>query len=322
MKKQRKSRYCNQISFETFDNTDTRYYGVWTRGKGAENDVKIDPKRFIESTYTTLTPEQLAIINKRHSHYFHPKKKTYLSYHCNVFCEDITKIKNKWITHFQPLIHLAIERIKKPSELTPGDCDLYNCGILESDEVSIWCNFNNMSNRMKYREECYEIVVSLYAQFLHLLASQIEAITVKILTEENAVTDHFDRNSLYGTAVGKKTTVEQLPSFKFYDKLYCIWNFIKHNSKSTYEKLKEKYPESLIQNEYTQGNLAIHYLDLNDELIIELMDGCIEFFKEYCELVFEEKYEEAQWNYGEYFLGRVNDTIEDFTNPLGLPWYL
>ena len=165
MKKQRKARYCNQISCETFDITDTRYYGVWRKGNGVEAEVKVDPKRFQEATYTTLTPEQLKVINKRNSHYFHPKKKTYISYHCNVFCENIKEIKNKWETHFQPLIQTAIERIEKPSELMPGDCNLYLCGILESDEVGLWCNYNNRVNRNKYIEEYYEVLVSLYSQF-------------------------------------------------------------------------------------------------------------------------------------------------------------
>ena len=103
---------------------------------------------------------------------------------------------------------------------------------------------------------------------------------------------------------------------------YCIWHFIKHNSFSTYEKLKEKYPETLHKAEYQQGNLAIHYLNVSDELISELMNGCTEFFKEYCQLVFEENYAEAQWNYGQYFLSQVSDTIEGFVNPLGLPSYI
>ena len=46
------------------------------------------------------------------------------------------------------------------------------------------------------------------------------------------------------------------------------------------------------------------------------------FFKEYCELVYKENYDEAQWNYGRYFLDLVDEQIELITNPLGLPWYI
>ena len=53
-----------------------------------------------------------------------------------------------------------------------------------------------------------------------------------------------------------------------------------------------------------------------------MLDGCDNFFKEYCELVFEENYTEAQWNYGRFFLNIVKEEIENITNPLGIPWYL
>lgn len=322
MKKQRNARYCLSKSYEEYPCTDTRHYGVWSHGRDQKLKVRVDPKRFEKSTYRKLTPEQLSVIHKRKSHYFHPPKPQYISYHCNVFCTAIEDMKKKWEEHYKPLINMAVERIPKPQKLTPGDCDLMMCGVLEPDEAQICANHYTVVNELEYQNECYEVIVSLYAQFLHLFASHVEQVTVKILTEENAMKDHFDRNTLYGTAAGKSKRVDQLPSFSYYDKLYCIWNFIKHNTLSTYEKLKEKHPEVLCEEPYQQGFSAIHYLKLSDNLVLELMDGCSAFFKEYCQLVFEENYEEAQWNYGQYFLDKTNDTIDVITNPLGIPSFL
>ena len=78
----------------------------------------------------------------------------------------------------------------------------------------------------------------------------------------------------------------------------------------------------MLSGTYRQGDLAIQYLNISDQLILELMEGCSAFFREYCELVFSESYAEAQWNYGRYFTSIVYDEIETYTNPLGLPWYL
>lgn len=154
------------------------------------------------------------------------------------------------------------------------------------------------------------------------MASQIEAVTVLVLSKQNAMRDRFDRNTLYATAVGREKKVHELPSFKYYDKLYCLWNFIKHNSISTYEKLCSVYPELIYENvEYKQGFLACHIVKFSDELILELLSGCDSFFKEYCELVYKENYDEAQWNYGRYFLDIVDEQIELITNPLGLSWF-
>ena len=47
----------------------------------------------------------------------------------------------------------------------------------------------------------------------------------------------------------------------------------------------------------------------------------IDFFIEYCGLVFDENYEEAQWNYCKYFTIRMKDEIEMYDNPMGLEWW-
>ncbi|MBE6664141.1 MAG: hypothetical protein E7602_06550 [Ruminococcaceae bacterium] len=187
MKKERNARYKNQKSFNSYPDTDTRYYGLWAFGRGAELQTKLDPKRFQKSTFNEFSQEQLKVINHRKGHYFYPAKPQYYSYHCNEFCGTIKAIKDNWEKHFKPLIEVAVEKVNKPRTLTPGDCDLMMCGILEPDEANTWANYNNMINDMRYKEECIDVVVSLYSQFLHLLASQVEAVTVKILTKENAV---------------------------------------------------------------------------------------------------------------------------------------
>lgn len=48
----------------------------------------------------------------------------------------------------------------------------------------------------------------MYAQFVHYMASRIEAVTIKILTKNNAVKDRFDRNIFYATCIGKGKSME------------------------------------------------------------------------------------------------------------------
>ena len=162
----------------------------------------------------------------------------------------------------------------------------------------------------------------MYAQYVHQMASQIEAVTVYILSQKNVNVEHFNRSVLYGTGAGKTKMIQELHSFNYYDKLYCLWNFIKHNSKSTYEKLKESHPKLLVDGiEYKQGQPAYGIINFSDELILDLLNGCRAFFKEYCSLVFDEDYEEAQWNYGTYFLDIIKDCQDAILNPFGLPFY-
>lgn len=318
-----KKQYLTKSDYEKFDYTDTRYYGVFCSGKKEALMVKVDPKRFQCSTGKKLNDVQLTIINRRKTHYFRPSKSNYDDFYCNMFESAIKNVKEYWQNHFKPLIHHAKQRVKKPKELSVGDCDLMICGIMESDEANTWANYENVMNDLIYRQECAMVVNSMYAQFVHHMASTVESVTVAVLTKEKAIGDHFDRNTLYGTAVNSGKSVKELSSFLWYERLYSLWNFIKHNSKSTYDKIKDSYPQALVEGrEYKQGDLAVCSVHFSDEMIVSLMDGVSTFFKEYCELVFHENYEEAQWNYSHYFLNIVHDEIELFTNPLGLPYYL
>lgn len=145
--------------------------------------------------------------------------------------------------------------------------------------------------------------------------------TINVLTKNGWQEKNFSRNVFYNFKNIKETKVKSLKSFDAYNKLYAIWNFLKHNSLSTYEALKNSYPEAMIEadRKYAQGELALSYINFDETLINTLLTELKEFFIAYCNLTFDENYESAQWNYNDWFLEKVNDEIESITNPLGLP---
>lgn len=300
---------------------DTRYYGVFLYGnkKQGQIRVKIDPKRY-QKEIMKLDESQLAIINSRLSHYFYPAKKAYLDYNCNIFLKEIKDIKADWYNTYKDLIQREQERIVKPKEVVAADDYNFMCGITDIEESSSWAFMTNLRNSIKYKFEVNKIVRSLYAQFFHQMASRIEAITVYVLSRNGKNVEHFDRNALYDYA-GQQGTARDFANYSSHDKLYCIWHFIKHNSISTYEKLKSKYPDVLVDEEFKQGFLAYTYVKFSENLILELLNGCGEFFKEYCLCVYNENFDEAQWNYDDYFTQPVNDEIQMLRDPFGLSSY-
>lgn len=314
MKKERNNKHCN---YEEFSDDDTRYYGLWLSEKGNERKVKIDPKRFQKATGREFTEAQKHVINKRHSRYFRPAKNDYSDYCCTLFVDELSEIKADWENNFKKDIESTIEQIPKPQKLCPGDYSNLQSGISGYNSAVAWANYKNQENNEKYKKEFVQRVCSRYSAFVQFMASKIEAITVRVLDAKGMIEDHFDRIVLYG-GINNDTPVRQLAHFSSHDKLYCIWNFVKHNSLSTYKTLKERYPDAVIKTEFEQGSNALYYVDFSEELILELIDGCTEFFREYCLLMFGEDYNQAHWNHNEYFLKIVNDEIELVKNPLGL----
>ena len=128
----------------------------------------------------------------------------------------------------------------------------------------------------------------------------------------------WTRDKLYDNINTKGKSSRELPSFKYHDEMYLIWNFIKHNNIDTYENLKKDYPDVLVDSEYYSGHPAKYYVKLSEKLIIDLLVGVEKYFIELCELNCDEKYKEAQWNYDDYFKEIVSDDIEMIRNPLGL----
>lgn len=325
MKRNRKSRNLNQQLYKELDNNfnfeDTRYWGVFVINNKSKK-IKIDPKRFQKMMRHKFDINQLKIINARNTHYFVPKKVYFDDYNCNIFDSEISEISKYWFEHYKGLIKRELELIEHPKSLSVCDYDNFQCGISSAGSAQMWAQWHNFLRVRNYKNECATTVYCLYAQFFHFMMARIEAVTIKVLTLNKLVKDRFDRNILYGTCVGKEKTVEEMQYFKCYDKMYCIWNFIKHNSLSTFKTLNERYPELITKSEkYEQGELAIYHIKFSDKLIEDLLKGIRNFYKEYCCIMFDENYDEAQWNYDKYFSTRINKEIEELRNPLGLGWW-
>lgn len=352
MKKERKCRNSNLELYKKLDEEadfedfcywqDTRYWGIFYKKQkdSKEKMILIDPKRFQKTTGHGFSKGQLKVINARRTHYFFPKKTNKCDYNCNRIVDDVKAILHDWNKRQYPLIQREVSGIEKPKLInkvvTPGDYGNFQCGVSSIGAAQTWAVFKNYENTIinkqkidQYEWECANLERALFAQFFQGIASKIEAAIVKLLKENNLITDRFDRNILYATALGKDKKVEELRDFKWLDKIYCLWHFLKHNTLSTYNTLKERYPELLnVDKHYEQGELAMHFVKFSNETVIEILNGCIEFFKEYCELIFGEKYEEAQWNYSQYFISTMeaeqrekDDEWESLNNPLGLQWW-
>ena len=130
MKKDRKGRFVNQKLYEELDESfnisDMRYWGIFgeiANERHPERHIRIDPKRFQKMTYTTLDEEQLKVVNRRRSHYFHPAKIDRYDYNCNWLIQEINQIKSDWYNIFKRLIQREADRIKKPKELIAADED-------------------------------------------------------------------------------------------------------------------------------------------------------------------------------------------------------
>ena len=320
MKKYRKRFVPDYESKYTY--YDEEYYGVFIERDATQRkilSVKVDPKRMRKTGLIEQeTYVQIQSIN-RNTPYFHPEKKYVEDYCYDTFLEQIYALKRLWNNEIKP----AIGKLETPEEAGQKAFDgSISDGVLEYDECEMVRSMTSVQ-----RSSEYEYAVRMfYAQFLLLLGSAIEAVLVEVITKKGYTGDKFNRESLKGFVSGRVANLDYttFETHIYFDKLYSIWNLLKHNNKDVYQKVKERYPEVLIntQVEYKNGDLGFKYLKLNEKLILDLLEGLGRFFEEFCQKVFSEKTNYPEWNTEYYYAKLVDDKIEEVTNPLGLPWYL
>lgn len=302
--------------------TDTmpEYYGVFIEKKNKRvESVKIDPKRL----------KKLALIDDeiykeiqsidRNTPYFHPAKKLNSEYSIDVFRGRVERLRKLWIQEIKP----AIEKLQTPQEVGNAASVHYMAnGLLDADETGMVRTMETLLRAPAYKHA----IDMFYAQFILLIGSEIEAVMVKVITDKGYTADKFSREHLKSYVSGRVAGLDytKLESHVYYDKLYKLWNLLKHNNIDVYSKVKDSYPELLTNNnlKYESGDLAIWHLNLSEELIFELMDGVTKFFDEFCTKVFGEITDYPEWNTEAFYVNLVKEIIEDITNPMGLPWYV
>jgi hypothetical protein len=305
--------------YEAFGMEDTRYYGLFIKGREEKGHILIDPKRFekIFSATDGMPDCVKKVMDRRNGPLFYPAKKERMDYNVNFVLEKLFVIKREWDTEQKPIINRFLsEIIGKDYHLY--DDDLFQCGIVDANEAAYRAQMTTVLAREFAAFKKNRLHSSLYAQYFHQMASHIDAILLQLLTRNGYEGDKFNRNVLYAFKGKNLENVKSLDGFKEYDRMYAVWNFIKHNSISTFNAVKDNFPEILMRNEYNQGEPACYFIDFSDELVDSILAGVERFFKEYCRMVFDEDAQEAAWNFEKFFLEIVREEINSIQNPLGL----
>ena len=304
---------------------DTRYYGVFM--KGEDRHILVDPIRYQKQFHVSddeIKKNMKEIMDKRHGPLFHPAKKKYLDYNINVVTDELARIRMHWERDLKPLIVRILSEICG-KQFFSGDDELLHSGIIDHEEAAERATMKTWLSKSFAEFKKDELYATLYSAYFHQLASQIEGVILKILTRNGYKKETFKRNEFYEFRPKLKDEVRGLEGYIEFDKLYTIWCFLKHNSLSTYEDLKGKFPEILKEEAYEykkatyeQGEMAWRFVELSDDLIQSILTGVECFLIEYCRLVFGENELEARWNTEEHFYTNAIRAIRAEQDPMGI----
>ncbi|MGI6494176.1 MAG: hypothetical protein ACOX10_05045 [Candidatus Methanomethylophilaceae archaeon] len=232
----------------------------------------------------------------RNTAYFFPEKKKRSEYNCNVFRGVLDDLLSIWNTEVSPLI----EYIRTPDETEHKAYVGYiSDGGMDHDEARV----ASVMQRIKRTTTYNSVLGMIYGQYIHLIGSVVEYSMIKVLEKNGHSLKRIGRGIVSKTLrdnYGVK--INEIPKVENYNKFYALWNFLKHNSISSYKNIKEQYPEILNGDPFENGRFALQYVNLDEAVIIRTLKGLREFFDSFSESVFDEDIDEACWNYDEYFL--------------------
>ena len=296
-------------NYDKFNESQKEYYGIFVKNGRTRIDTKLYRKTmgFIKEK-----------MNNRNTVYYLPSKIERHDYEYNIIFDELENIKRLWATEFSK----AISVIKTPKEVEDnirlnGMMD----GVLEPGEASSVAKKESLMYEGKYQF----VIRSIYVQFFHQLMSQINSLCLRICIKKGYNKENFNR--LDFAKIIKNLSGNDLENNKYYssfEKSYLVWNFLKHNSKKSYEQLNNKYNEMISdkKHKFENGDLALKYLNIDEKYIMDCIDDMKLFFEQVCREGFGEDTKNANWDYDDYFLEQVYEEIESLNNPLGLPSWI
>ena len=310
MKRERNRKIHN---YARYDDERAQYYGIFPKykegtyfGENRFSTLKIDPKRLLKTNLIDEeTYNKIQSVNRNTKYYYPPAKiKDKFSH----FCSIINHLQKLWREEYLP----AIKRIETPEEVEERNFNAVIASAITADDYEE-CQEKSFLERIK-RIPSYNYAVNVfYGQYVLIIGSYAEATMLTIVSQIGYVNDSFNRKKLI-EFIKQKTSLDisEFETYKYYDKLYKLWNFIKHNNKDCYKKLYVSFPELFkTDSTYKAGQLAIGYIKLGENLFKELFEGLKSFYAEFCCKVFGEYTSFEDWESEMYYVKIFKEHIDN-----------
>lgn len=311
-----------EFDYTNIQREDMRYFGIHK----ISNRLHIDTQRYKQvlenDRVTEFLPNSLCSLQL--NSFFIPAHQFRHDYKFNLFRDLIGELKKTWIEEYKPLF----KYIKTPDQVYETnrlEQMMYTSCSDDFDEIESDAMFAALRRAPQYTH----VTQSLYCSFISKIATEIDRITLIVMTQLGYKSNDYSFNSFKKFSDGLQKNKEgveisKLKKYNAYNLLHKLNNFLKHNTLSSYNDLKKWYPNNVASVEkgtanieYENGMFAGDWIIIEENYIDNLLDKLILFFKDYCKEYLKENIEEADWNYDEYFI-KVYHEILDLRNYFGV----
>lgn len=304
---------------------DYEYYGFHLK----DGRYHIDTKRLKKLHCDGSFPEAL-FSSPRNIHYFVPKHKNYGDYAINVLRELLNRLTSDWNKEYKDVI----SKITTPKEVMENvrTAELaYTTYVDDLDDIA----FESLRAGLRREAKYNQVIKSIHLQYLQKIFTEFFR-TILLVIKDRGYTDSIDFTyksfffyvqNRFNAETKRANPLYKLPHYRYFDILNKIDNFLKHNTVMSYnalannpfekdEKMKKfqasfVYTKKEVGFEYENGMYAGDWLKIGPTFVDETLTNLQEFAYEFCELMYEEKADEAYWNSDESLLKILRDNFYD-----------
>ncbi len=244
--------------------------------------------------------------------YYTPTKEKRYDYIVNLYVDSLNEFINKWNNEYKPLFKSIITP-KQVEDNYRFDSLMYTSCSDDYDDICV----DAAMEGFKRIESYHHIINELNCIFISKVCTEVDRISLLAMAKlgYKGLDFTFDDFKEFSNKAlkGKRVKFDDLKKYNAYRMLHRINNFLKHNSEESYKKLKQNYPENVrTDSEYKNGMFACDWVILKENYIDDVLNKLLIFFKDYCLNFYEEDYNNAKWDYDDYFINALKEMSDPY----------
>lgn len=225
----------------------------------------------------------------------------------NFILHELEQHRDMWLHEYYPML----KSIKTPKDVEDETRLAQLCYTCDMDDYDDICTASKIAAAQ--REKVYQdILRTVYLQYFCATIAHCEQLLYKLICDCGYQDNDFTWKNYKEFLIEKKIKYNKLDSAKEFDGMRKIYNFLKHGTKSTFDKVKKsKYAKKFLLKDYNKYDLPVSYINNNDSLLNDAFEYGKAYLSSVCEkLTGENAY--SKYLTIKYYVKRAQDDLLDY----------
>ena len=302
--------------FKDNDSIDMEKMEYWGLHE-VDDRIEIDIERYEKACRMVPADEMVPMMLRGKKEYYVPSKRSRYDYASNYLLDCLDGLKDDWNEEYRPLF----DSIRSPKEAEDG-YRISTIAMFGNSDTFESIDLGSKLARIRRIWKYERVIEELHCIFIMKVCAEMDRMLLRALSMRLYENNEFSIQNFisYCNGMNKDVRVTALEGWRSFSKLHDINNFLKHNSRKSYEILKKFHPECVyegVEAEYENGMFAFNWIILKEADIETFLEDMRTFLREFSKGIMGEDLERASWDYDDYFIDAFNE-MKDPLEYLGI----